>query len=161
MSRKISMIMLSLLAVVALCGTASAGSTIFGGITAPMGDMGDAYDTGYHAGIDLHLPIVPMIFSAGPTAIYSMMDMTDTDESAGYLELLGTASFTFPMGPRVIGGAGWTIPVQEPDIPSVDLEGEFTFVVGTGWKFLLLDARAMWHQMGDSNFVTLSVGLGF
>ncbi len=140
---------------------AVAGSQLFAGLTMPMGDLSDGADMGYHGGVSMHFPIVPLTFSAGPTVIYSRMPGPGDDTSVSYLELLATATLSIPAGPMLHGGLGYALPSVKFNGIDLKPDNEAVIVIGTGTKLALLEVKALWHHVGDSNFVTISAGLGF
>jgi len=153
------------LVLITLClvfaGPAAAGSQVFAGFTMPMGDLNDGADMGYHGGMSMQFPIVPLTFSAGPTVIYNRMPGPGDDDSFTYLEVLATGTLSIPAGPMLHGGLGYAFPSAE--IGGVDLEPDtdVVIVIGTGMKLALLEVKALWHHVGDASFVTISAGLGF
>ena len=140
---------------------ALAGPQVLAGFTLPVGDLNDGADMGVHGGISMHYPVVPLTFSAGPTVIYHRLPGPGDDDSFTFLELLVTATLSIPAGPTLCGGLGYTFPGAEIGGVDLDPEKEFTMVIGTGTKLALLEIKGLWHHLGDTNFVTISAGLGF
>ncbi|MBU0741635.1 hypothetical protein KKA85_13325 [bacterium] len=149
-----------LLAVLACAVPALAGTQLLAGFTLPVGDLNDGADVGYHGGVSMHFPVVPLTFSAGPTVIYNRLPGSG-DDSFSFLEVLATGSLTIPAGPAVFGGLGYTFPSAEVGGVDLDPDTEFTIVIGTGTKFALLEIKGLWHHLGDTDFLTISAGLGF
>jgi len=140
---------------------AAGGTQLLAGFTMPMGDLNDGADLGYHGGASMHFPVVPLVFSVGPTLLYHRLPGAGADDSYKFLEILATGSLSIPAGPSFFGGFGYTFPDYDLVGPDPDLDTEFTFVIGTGTKFALLEIKGLWHHLGDTNFVSLSAGLGF
>jgi len=137
-----------------------AGPQLLAGFTLPVGDLNDGADMGYHGGVSMNYPVVPLIFSLGPTVIYHRLPGTG-DDSYSFLELLAAGSLSIPAGPTVFAGLGYTFPDANVGGADIDPDTEFTFVLGTGTKIALLELKGAWHHLGDTNFLTLSAGLGF
>ena len=152
---------LSLALMIATAGSAFAGAAVFGGLTMPMGDLNDVTDMGEHIGARMHVPIVPLVFSAGPSVTYHSLPGTLADDSQSFLELLGTARFSLPAGPTITGGLGWTVGDGTISGTDLDKETELTWALGTGTSFMVLEINAMWHHLGGQDFITVSAGLGF
>jgi len=146
---------------VATAGSALAGAAVFAGMTLPMGDLNDVADTGSHFGARMHVPIVPLVFSAGPQAAYHSLPGSASDDDMTFIEFLATARFSLPAGPVLIGGLGWTVTDGTIQGIELDKETEFTWTIGTGASFMVLDLSAMWHHLGERDFITVSAGLGF
>ncbi len=126
---------LILAALISLAVPATAGIGVFAGFTQPMGDLDDVADTGYHAGAKMHMPLVPMVLSAGPMIAYHDMPGSNENDSYTVLELMGTAKFSMVAGPQIIGGLGFSFPNGEIGSIDVDSDAEFTWMLGTGWSF--------------------------
>ncbi len=140
---------------------AVAGPQAFAGFTVPMGDLNDDADMGYHGGVSMHYPVVPLTFSAGPTVIYHRLPGPDDDDSFTFLELLATGTLSLPAGPTVFGGVGYAFPGAEVGGVDLDPDTQLAILIGTGSRLALLEIKAVWHHLGDSDFVSISAGLGF
>lgn len=151
----------TLILVVITSGLAVGGVAVFGGLTMPMGDLNDHSDMGEHFGARMHLPIVPLVFSAGPSVIYHSLPGTLEDDNQSFIELMGSARFSLPAGPVIIGGLGWTVVDGTIQGIDADKETEFTWMVGTGASFMVLEFNALWHHLDGQDFVTVSAGVGF
>ncbi len=149
------------LAVLCCAAPATAGTQLLAGFTVPMGDLNDGADMGYHGGLSMHFPVVPLTFSAGPSVIYHRMPGAGADDSYKFLEILATGSLSIPAGPSIFGGVGYAFPDADVGGTDLDPDREFTIVIGTGTKFALLEIKGLWHHLGDTDFITLSAGLGF
>ncbi|MBC8423428.1 hypothetical protein H8E07_04835 [bacterium] len=149
------------LAVLCCAAPAAAGTQLFAGFTLPVGDLNDGADMGYHGGFSMHYPVVPLTFSVGPSVIYHRLPGAGADDSYKFLELLATGSLSVPAGPTIFGGFGYTLPDADVGGQDLDPDSEFTFVIGTGTNFALLEIKGLWHHLGDTNFISLSAGLGF
>lgn len=141
---------------------AFAGPQIFAGVTAPMGDLNDAgANMGYHGGVSLGYPVVPLTLSVGPAIIYHKLPGQGDDDSFTFLELMAMGSLTVPAGPTVFGGLGYAFPGAEVGGVDLDPDTELAVVIGTGTKVALLEIKGMWHHLGDADFISISAGLGF
>jgi len=160
---KLSAIRTIIMALVLLAaGPVLAGPQVMAGFTLPVGDLNDAgADMGYHAGLSMHYPIVPLTFSAGPTAIYHRLPGPGDDDSFTFLELLATGTLSIPAGPTVFGGLGYAFPGAEVNGVDLDPDTEFAVVFGAGTKFALFEIKGLWHHLGDTDFLSISAGLGF
>lgn len=140
---------------------AVAGATgLFAGLSMPMGDMGDAVDTGFHGGARLHFPIVPLTFSAGPQIAYHSLPGAGED-SMSMIELLVTARASLPAGPTVIAGLGFVRKDGTLGGNDLDADTESAWVLGTGSSFAVLEIEALWHHLGDQDMISISAGIGF
>ena len=126
-----------------------------------MGDLSDSADMGYHGGMSMQFPVVPLTFSAGPTVIYNRMPGPGDDDHVTYIEALATATLSIPAGPLLHGGLGYAFPSAKIGGLDPDMDTDVVVVIGTGTKLALLELKALWHHVGESNFVTISAGLGF
>jgi len=155
-TRSIIMVLVLLVAAPVL-----AGPQILAGFTVPLGDLNDGADMGYHGGLSMHYPVVPLTFSVGPTVIYHRLPGPGDDDSYTFLELLATGSLSIPAGPTVFGGLGYAFPGAEVNGRDLDPDTELAVVLGTGTKFALFEIKGLWHHLGDTDFVSISAGLGF
>ena len=140
---------------------ALAGTSLFAGFAKPMGDLDDVADMGLHFGAAMRMPVVPLTLSAGPTVTYTKLGGPGDDDSFTFVEALLTGRLAIPAGPHVIGGLGYTFADAEIGGLDVSADDEFTVVLGVGTSFAVLDIDAVWHHLGDTDFVTLTAGLGF
>ena len=157
LSRLIALAALAML----VAAPALAGPQVMAGFTVPMGDLNENADMGYHGGVSMQYPIVPFTFSAGPTVIYHKMSGPGDDDSFTFLELMAMGELTLPAGPCLYGGLGYAFPGAELNGVDLDPDTELALVIGTGTKLALLEIKGLWHHLGDSNFISISAGLGF
>jgi hypothetical protein len=155
------------------CGTVAPAQASLGGfvgVSHPMGDFGDATNTGYHIGGLYSMPLLPTI-SAGLRGAYNHFgwDAEDTDGSFNSLELLAFGKISVPAGPFGMIGFGFSSSKIDLDTNPTDIDTDrdtdFTYAIGGGYNLMMLKITVLYHSIsteGDaSNYLTLSAGIEF
>ncbi len=170
----------------ALAVTAQAGPSVFAGATLPQESWGDVADPGGHLGLELTVPVVPMLLSLGAQTSLSRnafdfsASPAQSDFSATWYtaEVLGIAKLTVPItGVYVKVGLGFNHYRVSGDDIDYDSETHLAGAAGAGWNIMMLDVNVMYHvvkwDMESANpenldevdvnysYFTASVGLGF
>jgi len=178
-------ILTTLLIITAMATAAQAGPSAYVGMTLPQEAWGNVADTGPHAGIELTVPVIPMLLQVGGQASISRnsFDTTDVPILDGYDatfytgEVLGIAKLTVPItGVYLKAGLGFNHFRVNGDI-DYDSETHLTGAIGAGWNVMMLDINMMYHVVKwdeeseiptdpddvnvDYSYFTASVGFGF
>lgn len=169
--------LLPVMVLVVIAGLATpllAGPSIFAGVSAPTGDLGDQWKIGYHGGVQYVYPVTPL----GSIGIRGAYNRFSPDEVAGatpdghlnMIEVLAVGQISLVAGPRFIAGLGLTrfdreLSNGELGGTETVAESDFTAVAGVGMSYVAFEVTALYHSVASegnaSNYVTLSVGLGF
>jgi len=164
--------LLSLVVLVVITGLATpllAGPSIFAGVSAPMGDLGDWWKIGYHGGAQYLYPVTPL-GSVGIRGTYNRFSPSEVEGVAydghlNMLEVLAVGQISLVAGPRFIAGLGLTRYDGEFGPTEISAETDFTAVAGVGMSFVAFEVTALYHSVASegnsSNYATLSAGLGF
>jgi hypothetical protein len=168
-----------LLAVLAAGLLAAAPSTLHaqsislaGGLSLPVSDMGDVYQSGYNGtlGFNFGAPLIPV----GARIEGSINGFNQKGSGSGDLRVLSaTANATFGLGmPYLIGGVGYynaRIKTTLGTLTAEDTESGAGFNIGAGLSFPLPSlspfVEVRYHQMlGDNDsikFVPITFGIKF
>jgi hypothetical protein len=164
--------LLSVMVLVVITGLTTpllAGPSIFAGVSAPMGDLGDRWKIGYHGGAQYLCPVTPL----GSIGIRGAYNRFSPDEVGGVtpdghlnmVEVLAVGQISLVAGPRFIAGLGLTRYDGESGVAEIKAESDFTAMAGVGMSFVAFEVTALYHSVASegnaSNYVTLSAGLGF
>jgi opacity protein-like surface antigen len=143
---------------------------VYGGISAPMGDFGDAADAGFHVGGQVEFGLMAVPLAVRGDLAFNQFGITDFDES--FRIIYGTVSAVYDLVPGpariyLLGGLGlYNLDVTGVD---VDSETEFGISIGAGAEFGLGQLRGFAEAKfknvfteGDNlQFIPLSVGVRF
>lgn len=166
-------------AALALVFTASAAEAqrpvqfgVAAGASMPMGDFGDAAETGWHAGVVLGLSMPTAPVGVRIDGMYNSFGFAEgIDETWNIISVTANATWGLPMAaaplsPYLIGGLGMYR--LGTSIEDTDAETDFGFNVGAGVKFNLqgfgtfIEARYNSVQSeGDLNYLPITFGIMF
>ena len=139
-----------------------------GGLSMPMGDFGDAANTGFIVGglVDVRPASLP--FGLRFNVDYQRWG-TDIDVDLSSISGTADAMFTVPttggISPYVLGGIGmYRLSCSDEDICG-EAETEFGFNLGGGLNFNLGEmdtfAEIRYHNVDDSSFLPIVFGIRF
>lgn len=162
MKSRITSLAVVLLLLVCVAPVQAQGTYIYvgAGILSPVGDAGDALDTGWMATGGVGVPVGSGSISVGAEGLYGSVSGVSDGPSVDLLGLLGTVSLTFgdPGGiqPYVIGGAGIIRASTDSDSPGLDgSDTNFGYEAIGGLAIPAGDSFSLWVEggyLGTSDF---------
>ena len=172
MTRRLLAVLAAGLLAVAPSALHAQSISLAGGLSLPVSDMGDVYQSGYNGtlGVNFGAPLIPV----GARIEGSINGFNQKGSGSGDLRVLSaTANATFGMGlPYLIGGLGYynaRIKTTVGTLTAEDSESGAGFNIGAGLSFPLPAlspfVEVRYHQMlGDNDgikFIPITFGIKF
>lgn len=139
--------------------------SVSGGLAVPIGNESDVYDNGFHAGVGVKLPLIPVQLEGGFDRLKALGTNEDLSVVSGGISVpIGITPPLLPVGVYAIVGGGVYHHKAETSATDFGVNGGIGVRVGLPGVFrLFAEGRgvAVLDEVSRRTYVTASVGIRF